>query len=199
MGYIALRNVYNDLSVDPAFSHLRTGETFAVEGEGAEASGGVLFVGEAPGFNENKEGRPFVGKAGQVFEELLREFNFSREDVFITNVLKYRPPGNRDPLPSEINASLPYLTAEINIVDPRIIVPMGRVATRVFISDQAFRDVRGKVIERRGRLVIPLFHPAYALYGETPEEKARKRDILFREFSAIRREYDRAHKESHSV
>lgn len=199
MRFDTLDKVYKALDADPAFAHLIDGNTSMVKGEGRHDGSGILFVGEAPGFNENREGRPFVGKAGQVFDKLLLENEFSREDIYVTNVLKFRPPGNRDPFPSEVNASLPYLTAEINLVAPRIIVPMGKVATRVFISDQPFRNVRGKVIERRGRLIIPLFHPAYALYGDTPEEKNEKRELLFHEFAIIRREYDRAHEETYSV
>ncbi len=129
----------------------------------------LLFIGEAPGFHEDQQGRPFVGPAGQLLDRLLAEIEIDRTKAAIVNVIKCRPPGNRDPLPDEIEACSPYLEAQLAHMQPQVIVTLGNFATR-FILDQpiGISRARGRKYLRRGATVIPTFHPAAALrYGRT--------------------------------
>jgi uracil-DNA glycosylase family 4 len=126
----------------------------------------LMFIGEGPGFHEDKQGLPFVGAAGQLLNRLLAEIGLRREDVRITNVVLCRPPGNRDPLPDEIEACKPYLLEHVDLVDPRVIVTLGNFATRVILDRPvAISRVRGQKHTWRGRVVIPTFHPAAVLHG----------------------------------
>ena len=144
---------------------LSAGRTQVVFGDGTGRSG-LMFIGEGPGFHEDRQGIPFVGAAGQLLNRLLSEIGVAREDVYICNVVKCRPPGNRDPLPDEIEACKPYLLQQIALVDPRVIVTLGNFATR-FILDKpvSISRVRGSKHVWKGRLVIPTFHPAAVLHG----------------------------------
>lgn len=140
----------------------RTQVVFGVGNPDAE----VMFIGEAPGFHEDKQGEPFVGAAGQLLNRLLGEIGLRREDVFVANVIKCRPPGNRDPLPDEIEACTPYLREQISLIDPRVVVTLGNFATRFILERQvAISRVRGQKHTWDGRIVIPTFHPAAALRG----------------------------------
>lgn len=123
----------------------------------------VLFIGEAPGFHENELRRPFVGRGGQLLDELIKEIGWKREDIYITNIVKRRPPGNRDPLPEEIEAYKPYLTRQIEIIHPKIIVPLGRFAMNYFLPEAKISRDQGLVFKVDDRLVVPMFHPAAAL------------------------------------
>ena len=126
----------------------------------------LMFIGEAPGFHEDKQGEPFVGAAGQLLTTLLGEIGLRREDVMIVNVLKCRPPGNRDPLPDEIESCTPYLREQIRLVDPRIIMTLGNFATRYILERPVgISRVRGERFHIDGRIVIPTFHPAAILRG----------------------------------
>jgi uracil-DNA glycosylase len=126
----------------------------------------VMFIGEGPGYYEDKQGEPFVGAAGQLLTKLLGEIGLRREDVYIANVVKCRPPGNRDPLPDEIDSCKPYLEGQIENIQPRVIVTLGNFATR-FILDRpvSISRVRGERFRIDGRTVIPTFHPAAVLHG----------------------------------
>jgi uracil-DNA glycosylase len=126
----------------------------------------LLFIGEAPGYHEDRQGLPFVGAAGQLLDRLLAEIGLDRSRAAIVNVIKCRPPGNRDPLPEEIEACRPYLEAQIAHMQPKVIVTLGNFATR-FILEQpiGISRARGHPYERRGATVIPTFHPAAALRG----------------------------------
>jgi uracil-DNA glycosylase family 4 len=126
----------------------------------------LLFIGEAPGYYEDQQGLPFVGAAGQLLDRLLAEIGLDRSQAAIVNVIKCRPPGNRDPLPDEIEACRPYLDAQIAHMRPKVIVTLGNFATR-FILEQpiGISRARGRPYERRGATVIPTFHPAAALRG----------------------------------
>ena len=148
----------------------------AVPGEGP-VDAQILFVGEGPGAREDQTGRPFVGPAGQLLEELLASIGLTREDVYITNVVKCRPPGNRDPLPNEIDACKPYLGNQLKLIDPVVIVTLGRFAMERWLPDKRITRVHGQPFRVGRRLVVPLFHPAAAL--RNPEwREALEADIL---------------------
>lgn len=125
----------------------------------------VMFVGEAPGYNEDRLKRPFVGRGGQLLDECIKSIGWKREDVYITNIVKRRPPENRDPLPEEIEAYKPYLARQIEIINPRVIVALGRFAMNYFLPDAKITRDQGKVFRAGGRLIVPMFHPAAALRG----------------------------------
>ncbi|HEX9234774.1 MAG TPA: uracil-DNA glycosylase, partial [Actinomycetota bacterium] len=126
----------------------------------------VMFIGEGPGYYEDKQGEPFVGAAGQLLTRLLGEIGLRREDVYIANVVKCRPPGNRDPLPDEIEACRPYLQGQLDLIRPRVVVTLGNFATRVILDRQvSISRVRGQRFTVDGRTVIPTFHPAAVLHG----------------------------------
>lgn len=133
-----------------------------VFGEG-DPDAAVLFVGEAPGANEDAVGRPFVGRAGKLLNAMLAEIGWQRDGVYITNIVKRRPPDNRDPLPEEIAAYSPYLTEQIAILDPRVIVPLGRFAMNYFLPAARITRDQGMAFPYEGRTVYPVFHPAAAL------------------------------------
>lgn len=136
-----------------------------VFGEG-NVNARVVFIGEAPGLNEDIQKRPFVGRGGQLLDECIHSIGWRRESVFITNIVKRRPPDNRDPLPEEIEAYKPYLTKQINILDPKIIVPLGRFAMNYFLPDGKISRDQGKTFLVDGRIVVPMFHPAAALRSQ---------------------------------
>ncbi len=126
----------------------------------------VMFIGEGPGFHEDQQGIPFVGAAGQLLDRLLAEVGMDRSDIAIVNVVKCRPPGNRDPLPDEIDACRPYLEAQMEYMRPDVIVTLGNFATRFVIQQQiGITRARGQTFTYRGATVVPTFHPAAALRG----------------------------------
>jgi len=147
-----------------SLAHTRTN---VVVGDGS-LSADTLFVGEAPGFYEDREGKPFVGAAGQLLERLLKSIGLSRADVYIANILKCRPPQNRDPLPEEIEACKPFLLRQIDIIKPKVICTLGNFATRLILDKNVnISQVRGKKIVHGNLLVFPIFHPAAALHATT--------------------------------
>jgi DNA polymerase len=151
--------------------------TKAVFGAG-NADADLMFVGEAPGAEEDRQGLPFVGRAGQLLNQMLEEIGLSREDVFIANVLKSRPPGNRDPQPAEIEACEPYLWEQVRLIEPRVVCTLGNFATKLLSgSPTGITRVRGtpQVHELGGRMVylLPLFHPAAALRTPAVKETLR--------------------------
>ena len=126
----------------------------------------VMIIGEAPGFHEDQEGRPFVGAAGKLLDRLLGDVGLDRTQVAIVNVLKCRPPGNREPLPSEIETCKPYLQAQLAYMQPKVIVTLGNFATRFILEEQVgITKARGRRYLRKGSVVVPTFHPAAALRG----------------------------------
>jgi len=139
-------------------------ESNLVFGEG-NPQADVMFIGEAPGARENELGRPFVGRAGQLLDKLIQEVGWRREEVYITNIVKRRPPENRDPLPEEIAAYQPYLAEQIRTIDPKIIVPLGRFSMNFFLPNAKITRDQGKVFRMKGKLIVPQFHPAAALRG----------------------------------
>ncbi len=163
---------------------LHRGRTHAVPGEGPSAAD-IMFVGEAPGFHEDQQGRPFVGAAGQFLEELLESIGMTREDVYITNVIKCRPPGNRDPLPEEINACEPYLDRQIGLVQPTMIVTLGRFSMARAFPKARISRIHGQPRKIDGIVYYPMYHPAAALHRPSlrptvEEDMARIPDILTR-------------------
>ena len=126
----------------------------------------LLFIGEAPGFHEDKQGEPFVGAAGQLLNQLLSVIEIPRQDVYINNVILCRPPGNRDPFPDELEACQPWLDERVAIIDPAVVVTLGNWATRYILGRQiSISRVRGQRFPWNGRTVIPTFHPAAVLHG----------------------------------
>jgi len=135
----------------------------AVPGEGP-VDADIMFIGEGPGFHENEQGRPFVGAAGKYLDELLAKINLQRKDVFIGNVVKCRPPGNRDPLPDELAACSDYLERQIQVINPKVIVTLGRYSMARFLPNAKISIVHGQAFNIKGRLIVPMFHPAAALH-----------------------------------
>lgn len=161
----------------------------AVPGEGS-LNTSIMFIGEAPGYWEDAKGKPFVGAAGKVLDTLLGEINLSRSIVYITNVVKCRPPENRDPLPVEVEACASYLNRQIKIVQPEIIVTLGRHATSYVLTEGGFQEVKG-ITRLRGKVhsvklfelsisVLPTFHPAAVLHNP------KYRDALERDFHLLK-------------
>jgi DNA polymerase len=142
---------------------LSQGRTNAVPGEGPEDAD-IMFIGEGPGFHEDRQGRPFVGAAGNYLNELLEKIGMNRHDVYITNVVKCRPPGNRDPQAAEIEACRPYLDQQIALIRPRLIVTLGRFSMQRYFPGASISRIHGQP-KRVGRVIYyPMFHPAAALH-----------------------------------
>lgn len=142
---------------------LHRGTIKAVPGEGP-ATAKIMFIGEAPGFNEDRQGRPFVGASGQFLSELLALVGLRRQDVFIANVVKHRPPNNRDPEPDEIAACGLFLERQINVIDPRVIVTLGRFSMAKWFPNERITRIHGQPRWVGERLIVPMMHPAAALH-----------------------------------
>ena len=152
--------------------------TRAVPGEGPEDAD-LMFIGEGPGYNEDQQGRPFVGQAGLYLEELLASIGLSRNDVYITNMVKCRPPNNRDPFPGEIQACSKYLDTQIKLIQPRVIVTLGRHSLGKFLPGETIGKTHGKPRQVGNLIVYPIYHPAAALRQHT------LRAVLEQDFQAI--------------
>lgn len=158
-----LRQIADEVSVCEK-CELHHSRKRAVPGEGP-ANAEIMFIGEGPGFHENEQGRPFVGAAGKFLEELLASIGLKREQVFITNVVKCRPPGNRDPQPLEVETcTREYLERQIQAINPRVIVTLGRYSMGFFLPNAKISNVHGQSMQARGRLIVPMYHPAAALH-----------------------------------
>lgn len=159
---------------------LKAAATHDVPGEGNPDTE-ILFVGEAPGAKEDELGRPFVGAAGKLLDDLIASIGFKREDIFIANLIKHRPPGNRDPLPNEIEAYTPYLDKQIGIIQPKIIVTLGRYSMRYFLGETlTISKIHGQPKRnKKGQVIVPMYHPAAALYS------GNLRPTLFADFKRI--------------
>jgi DNA polymerase len=164
---------------------LSQGRTQVVYGAG-DPDADLMFIGEAPGFHEDKQGVPFVGAAGQLLNRLLADSGIERDEVYINNVILCRPPGNRDPLPDELEACRPWLDERIAIIDPAVIVTLGNWATRYILgSNVSISRVRGQRFPWNGRIVIPTFHPAAVLHGGG--ENSRQMAALRMDFQEMKR------------
>ncbi len=158
--------------------------TRAVPGEGPEDAQ-IMFIGEAPGFHEDQQGRPFVGAAGHFLEQLLASIGLKRRDVYICNVIKCRPPGNRDPLPNEIEACAEFLDRQIALIKPRVVVTLGRYSMAKYFPQASISRIHGRPKRVGNVVVLPLYHPAAALhqprYKADIEEDFKKIPLLLQE------------------
>ena len=146
---------------------LSEGRTQVVFGDG-DPEADVVFVGEAPGQHEDEQGVPFVGRSGQLLDRLLGEIGLERSDVYIANVVKCRPPGNRDPRPDEIETCKGYLSEQLRLIDPRVVVTLGNFSSKLLLkTETGITRIRGTAYEWWGRHLVPTFHPAAALRGST--------------------------------
>jgi uracil-DNA glycosylase family 4 len=167
---------------------LSGGRTQVVYGTGS-SDADLMFIGEGPGFHEDKQGVPFVGAAGQLLNTMLAEQGIAREDVYIANVIKCRAPGNRDPLPDEIDACKPWLEEQLRLIRPGVVCTLGNFATRFVLQQQSsISKVRGQRFRIDGRIVIPTFHPAAILHGGGMASKQMQ--ALRDDFAEIRRALD---------
>jgi len=164
---------------------LAEGRTQVVFGTGSPDAD-LLFIGEGPGFHEDRLGEPFVGAAGQLLNRMLGEIGLDRADVYIANVVKCRPPGNRDPEPDEIEACTPWLVEQISLIQPQVIVTLGNFATKfVLNTSTGITRLRGQIHRWHGRTVIPTFHPAAILHGGG--ERSPQFAALREDFGLVRR------------
>lgn len=162
---------------------LKTTALHPVPGDGS-ATADIMFIGEGPGKNEDEQGKPFVGAAGKFLAEMLGGIGLKREDVYITNVVKYRPPNNRDPLPEEVEACWPWLREQVRLIDPALIVLLGRHSLERFIPGKKISQVHGQAFRRDfadlgPRVYFALYHPAAALYNGS------MREVLMQDFKKI--------------
>ncbi len=156
-----------------------------VPGEGGHRKR-IMFVGEAPGRREDELGRPFVGAAGKFLDELLSGIGLTREDVYITNIVKCRPPGNRDPTELEIRTCSPYLDRQIQVLKPRIICPLGRFSAKYILEKFGFEmksitRAQGKIYRADKILILPMYHPAAALYHQNLKDELKKSFIVLKD------------------
>jgi uracil-DNA glycosylase family 4 len=164
---------------------LSQGRTQVVYGVG-DPHADLMFIGEGPGFHEDKQGEPFVGPAGQLLNQVLGEIGLQRERVYINNVVMCRPPGNRDPLPDEIEACKPWLDERTELIDPSVVVTLGNWATRFVLGPRtSISRVRGQRFPWNGRIVIPTFHPAAILHGGG--QASKQMEALRSDFREIER------------
>ncbi len=161
----AIRAAIIDQQITP---ELAATATNLVMGDG-NPDADIVFIGEAPGKNEDQQGLPFVGAAGKFLNEMLASVNLNRQDVYITNIVKYRPPNNRDPLPEEKKAFWPFLIRQLDVINPAIVITLGRHSMEYFLPGKKISDIHGqpKRIQfgERKLVIVPLFHPAAALYN----------------------------------
>ena len=159
---------------------LHQGITHYVPGYGSPTAS-IMFIGEAPGKQEDKQGKPFVGASGKLLDSMLAHIGLAREDVFIANIIKCRPPENRDPKPEEIATCLPYLETQIDTLAPKLIITLGRFSMNYFLPGVKISEVHGQAKKRQsdGRIIFPLYHPAVALYNGS------MRPVLLEDFEKI--------------
>ena len=157
---------------------LSQGRNMSVPGDGA-LDADIMFIGEGPGFHEDMQGLPFVGQAGNLLNEMLALIGLSRQDVYITNMVKCRPPNNRDPFPAEIRSCTPYLDAQIELIQPKVIVTLGKYSFAKFFPNESISRARGRPRDWQGLVIYPMYHPAAALHNPG------LRPALQRDFSAL--------------
>lgn len=173
-----LNEIAQAIEADGVTPHLKATATQLVFGVG-NPDADLLFVGEAPGKNEDLQGEPFVGAAGKFLNEMLGSIGMERADIYISNIVKYRPPDNRDPTPEEIAEFVPYLKRQIDVIRPKLVVFLGRHSMNVFLPELKISQAHGKPVRKGGQVYLPLFHPAAALYNPG------MRETLLEDFSLI--------------
>ena len=190
--YTSLSQIVNDVAQCQQCGLCKT-RTNTVFGEG-NSHARVMFIGEGPGRDEDELGRPFVGRAGQLLDKMLGSIKLTRNDVYIANVLKCRPPGNRDPEPDEAAACIGYLRAQVKLIKPKIIECLGRISAK-YILNQDIRIMRDRGVwhEVKGFSIMPTYHPAALLRNELLKKDAYK-DLL-----AIRQKYDETGRDNHEA
>ncbi|NDJ86044.1 MAG: uracil-DNA glycosylase [Chloroflexi bacterium] len=180
------------LETSPLYAYRTENNYYPVIGEGSH-SANIMFIGEAPGKNEAQQGRPFCGASGRVLDQLLESIGLQRADVYITNVVKDRPPENRDPTPEEIALYTPFLVRQINIIQPRVIATLGRFAMDFVLDLFDIPEKGGKISKMRGQVldaqaeygaihVVPLYHPAVALYNQSQRKTIEEDFAVLKEF-----------------
>ena len=157
---------------------LSEGRDKSVPGDGA-LDADIMFIGEGPGYHEDRQGLPFVGQAGNLLNEMLASIGLSRHDVYITNMVKCRPPNNRDPFPAELSSCAPYLDAQIELIQPKVIVALGRFSFAKFFPNESISRARGRPRNWRDLVIYPMYHPAAALHNPG------LRPAIQRDFSAL--------------
>ena len=157
---------------------LSEGRNNSVPGDGA-LDADIMFIGEGPGYHEDRQGLPFVGQAGNLLNEMLASIGLSRHDVYITNMVKCRPPNNRDPFPEELRSCAPYLDAQIELIQPKVIVALGRFSFAKFFPNESISRARGRPRNWRDLVIYPMYHPAAALHNPG------LRPAIQRDFSAL--------------
>ena len=180
-----------ELKESPLYNYRKDNEYFPVIGEG-DHDADLMLIGEAPGENEAKTGRPFCGRAGQILNEMFEEVGINREDTYITNIVKDRPPENRDPTPNEITLYGPFLDRQIKIIEPKIIATLGRFSANYVLKKFSFGNnfsiskINGDVFKREDLSfkIIPLFHPAATIYTRS------RRDDLVEDFKKVKKILD---------
>lgn len=171
------------LASSPLYVYRTENNYFPVIGEGSHDAK-VMFIGEAPGLNEAKTGRPFCGRAGKILDDLLASIGIPRSDVYITNIVKDRPPENRDPLPEEIEIYSPFLDRQIEIIQPKVIATLGRFSMKYIMEKFSLADalstisvIHGKLFDAEGNwgkvTILPLYHPAVAVYNSNMKESLK--------------------------
>lgn len=173
-----LDQITADMLADNICADLAKTATNIVPGEG-NPNAEVVFIGEAPGRNEDLTGKPFVGAAGKLLTEFLEGIGLHREDVFITSIVKFRPPNNRDPKPSEKEESWPYLLRQLRVIEPKLVVTLGRHSMGYFVPNQTIAQVHGTLIEGGEWPLLPVYHPAAALYNNNTKA------LLTEDFAAV--------------
>jgi DNA polymerase len=177
-----LRQIKADITDSNICSDLAQGATNLVMGDGNPDSA-IVFIGEAPGKNEDLQGRPFVGAAGKFLDEMLARVGLKRKDVYISNIVKYRPPNNRDPRPDEKKAFWPYLIRELNVIKPKIIATLGRHSMEYFLPGARISQIHGQpkriTLGSDKVVILPLYHPASALYN------GAMRETLIEDFNRV--------------
>ncbi len=179
-----IRDKIVTLKDSPLYEYRRNNEYVPVIGQGSHQAG-IMFIGEAPGENEAKTGRPFCGAAGRILDELLNSVGLKRDEVYITNVVKDRPPGNRDPKPEEIKLYTPFLVKQIEIIQPQVVATLGRFAMKFIMKEYGLKNELGKISDLHGQVfsldlkygqvyLVPLYHPAVALYQHSMKQTLKK-------------------------
>lgn len=190
---LELKKIHDDvveLTASPLVEHRKENNYFPVVGEGS-ASAGIMFVGEAPGRKEAETGKPFIGSAGKILDSLLTSINISREEIYITSIVKDRPPKNRDPLPAEIALYTPFLDRQIDIIQPKVIATLGRFAMQYVMGRYGLEDKLAPIGDLHGKVfeaeingeqvkVVPLYHPAAAIYNQ------KLKDTLLEDFKVLK-------------